>query len=200
MFLSNKCNSNKCYFQNANLSHIPFWFKIIQISFFSNFICNFLTWPSRSYMIWSLPTFFSFFLYAISLSVPITPFFSLFLSDFMVKLPLHFSSMALILSLPWNVFPYHHLLLSLLNSHFFRKRSLTSLVGSNNPATHKTMFINCRASSLLVLCWFVWLKMFVSFIGKSVLWIKGSIYFHSSLYFQYLGLYLVHIKHSMKTH
>lgn len=58
--------SSQCYFQNANLNHIPFWFKIIHISLFLNSTWYFLTWPSRFHRIWSLPTpsalFTSFFL------------------------------------------------------------------------------------------------------------------------------------------
>lgn len=48
--------SSRCYFQNANLNHIVFWFKIIHISLFLNSTWYFLTWPSRSHRIWSLPT------------------------------------------------------------------------------------------------------------------------------------------------
>lgn len=45
-----------CYFQNPKQNHIPLDLKIIQISLFLNFICYFLTWPSRVDMICSLPT------------------------------------------------------------------------------------------------------------------------------------------------
>ena len=126
MFLSNKYNSNKCYFQNANLSHIPFWFKIIQISLFSNFICDFLTWSSRSYMIWSLPTSsaFSYMLYH-----------SLFqsLHSFLCSFQTSWSNLPCI-SVAWHLFClYHEMVFPVITYYFHCSIVISSGRGPQPP-------------------------------------------------------------------